>query len=497
MHIDYTWPNATCCCMIASEYIGGAAPPTHSACRLPPGPERLVVAGVDCLVLCQALTSATLVLVMVSMQAVPLVWACTDGMRVLGAELAIPRPSRYAVAKRWAELMLPGAGAVTYLGGRATSGAQIYVAPTAYLPPQGAVATTPASRRKLQAAGRRMAWLSVAAMAGTATFELLSHAAFACAGLRGDTGALPLSALPGSDAAFRFGVTSVRSLVQAPADLPISPTRLDSVLARCFQQGRYLADLLTSDGSVDCDYLAEWAEQIVPPPLSEIPHGILDRLPSFDTPRYDGIALPAIPAPRKLDWLQRMPQQPPMPREHCIRSPEQLMPHWRWRAVQRWLMIMLADLVCVRDLGTSCERFRPRVLVMGQDALFPEYRNRIYDFRNSPSQCATYLDNHAPIEHTLKVDYFQRRLADYPNQRILSFIVHGVRPLADVELQTVLVPHLMSLANGFQSVVDELKRMSSPELGWYSMHPPLPVLANLWSWGGHTTTQTREPCAQM
>ena len=52
--------------------------------------------------------------------------------------------------------------------------------------------------------------------------------------------------------------------------------------------------------------------------------------------------------------------------------------------------------------------------------------------------------------------------SDYPNQPILSFIVDGVRPIADVELQTVLVPHLMSLANGFESVVKELKRMSAP-----------------------------------
>ena len=150
------------------------------------------------------------------------------------------------------------------------------------------------------------------------------------------------------------------------------------------------------------------------------------------------------------------------------------MPAWRWRKVERWLRIHLEDMICIRDEGKACERHRPHVLVIGQTELFEWARGYVWDFRHSPSECATPLDTHAPLEHTLNTDYFRRRLRDYPNQRILSFIVEGVRPRADVELQTVLVPHLMSLANGFDSVVKELKRMAAPELGWYSMHASFP-----------------------
>ena len=44
-------------------------------------------------------------------------------MHVLGAELALPSPMRYMyiVAQRWADAMMPGAGAVTYLAGRSTA----------------------------------------------------------------------------------------------------------------------------------------------------------------------------------------------------------------------------------------------------------------------------------------------------------------------------------------------------------------------------------------
>ena len=218
--------------------------------------------------------------------------------------------------------------------------------------------------------------------------------------------------------------------------------------------------------------MAEWAAQIAPPPLAELPTGILDRLPSFDTSRFDTVAFPRIPPPHRLPWMPRAPRQPPPPAGFCPRSPSDLMPAWRWRGVERWLFMHLADMVCIRDQGTDCERLRPGTKVIGQEALFEQARGFVWDFRGEG--CGVPLDFHAPLQHTLNVEYFQQRLADYPNQRILSFIVEGVRPIADVELQTVLVPHLMSLANGFESVVKELKRMAAPDLRWYSMHSNFP-----------------------
>ncbi|KAL1524888.1 hypothetical protein AB1Y20_019767 [Prymnesium parvum] len=150
------------------------------------------------------------------------------------------------------------------------------------------------------------------------------------------------------------------------------------------------------------------------------------------------------------------------------------MPEDVWQRVEKWLHATLADLICIRDEGEACERHRPNVLVVGQDELHPWARGMIWDFRKSPKECATLLDFHAPLDHTLNVEYLRQRLKDYPNQQIVAFIADGMRPWADVELQTVLVPHLMSLAKGFPSVVKELKRMSAPDLRWYSNHADFP-----------------------
>ena len=150
------------------------------------------------------------------------------------------------------------------------------------------------------------------------------------------------------------------------------------------------------------------------------------------------------------------------------------MPPRVWAKVESWLYRMLKDLICVRDEGVDCDRHRPHTLVIGNAELYPEYQGRVYDFRDLRGGCAKVLDFHAPLELTLNADFFRSRLANYPNQRILSFILEGVRYQADVELQTVLTPHLLSLANGFDSVVKELKRMSSSELRWYTAHADFP-----------------------
>ena len=421
------------------------------------------------------LSSACIVLLLVCMQATPLLWACTSGSRVVGAEFALPAASCYALARRWAESMLPGAGSVTFLGARHAVGkALIYVSPTAFAPPPAAVARTPAARRRLAASGVQMAWMSAKALAGVAIFDVAAHALFACSALRGPMGDLPDGALPGTDATFRFGVTAVRSLVERPAHLPTEPTPLESAMGRCFQEARYLNDLLMSDDSVDCDYLAGWAAQIRPPELSEFPAAVLGSLPTFAAAHFDSVAMPAIAAPPTLAWLERKPRQAPPPSVLCPRRASDLMPRWQWRRVQRWLGRHLADLECIRDQGADCERSRPPVIAVGQGVLHEWARGVVWDFRQSPLECATPLDFHAPLEHTLNVPYFQRRLSNYPNQQILSFISEGVRPLADVELQTVLAPHLLSLAGGFKSVVKELNRMSAPELGWYSRHADFP-----------------------
>ncbi|KAL1530135.1 hypothetical protein AB1Y20_001051 [Prymnesium parvum] len=236
-----------------------------------------------------------------------------------------------------------------------------------------------------------------------------------------------------------------------------------------------LTSALLGDSSEFSLDMQEWAAQISAPPLNEIPTGLLDSSPVFADRRLDRLTFPPVYKPPKLGWPPRIRPSQPLPQPYvCPRRAADLMPSDTWRRVERWLSRTLDDLICIRDEGEGCKRSRPGVLVIGQSDLHPWARGVVWDFRNSPKVCATPLDFHAPLEHTLNVEYLTHRLRDYPNQQIVGFIAEGMRPWADVELQTVLVPHLLSLVKGFPSVVKEIKRMCAPELRWYSTHADFP-----------------------
>ena len=81
------------------------------------------------------------------------------------------------------------------------------------------------------------------------------------------------------------------------------------------------------------------------------------------------------------------------------------------------------------------------------------------DFRALPD---THLD----------LSYLKRRLRYYPDQYLAANILEGVRLDADVELQSVWVPHLTSLPFGYASVGKELRRLRS--MGWYEFFSSLP-----------------------
>eukprot|EP00965_Chrysotila_dentata_P072482 2394584-Pleurochrysis_carterae.AAC.1 len=87
-------------------------------------------------------------------------------------------------------------------------------------------------------------------------------------------------------------------------------------------------------------------------------------------------------------------------------------------------------------------------------------RGVVWDFtfeRNA--SCGVPLDFTAPIETHLNLAYIERRMRGYPDQRLVSYLLEGVRLEADVELQTVLIPHLTSLPAGYDSVRSEILRL--------------------------------------
>eukprot|EP00965_Chrysotila_dentata_P011558 378281-Pleurochrysis_carterae.AAC.1 len=82
----------------------------------------------------------------------------------------------------------------------------------------------------------------------------------------------------------------------------------------------------------------------------------------------------------------------------------------------------------------------------------PWARGTVWDFtfERHPT-CGTPLDYSAPLETHLNVTFLASALADHPDQRLLAYLLDGVRLEADFELQTVLLPQLTSLPPGYES----------------------------------------------
>ena len=448
----------------------------HAMCRslscsdLPDSPEHLVRVA--------DLSAACTLLCLVCLQAQPLVWAHVNGFQLLGVEMELPACDRLTLARRWAETLMVGASATTFLATRLTLATKavvsVFVAPVAYAPPLRTIVASQTHRRRLAASGAGMAWLSASALRGTAVMAIVMHALFVCSSLRDATCALPSAALPDDEGAFRFGVTRVRSLFQGPSRLPGAASSAELALARCQFADEDLRRCCLADDSCWKEDLRAWAEQIKAPPVGDIPSRLFDELPTFHDASLRLVPFSPIRPPPELPRLPRKPPQSPAPRGLCYRSPADQMPPFVWARVTRWITKMGNDLVCMRDHGAQCVRDPPGILAISRHSLYPAGRNFIWDYRRSPQECATPLDFNAPLDMTLDAAYFTRRLASYPNQRLLGFIQHGVNPDAQVEHHTVLAPHLLALGAGFSSVAKEIRRMASSELGWYSFHADFP-----------------------
>lgn len=111
----------------------------------------------------------------------------------------------------------------------------------------------------------------------------------------------------------------------------------------------------------------------------------------------------------------------------------------------------LTDLTSIRDQladGVAPEdirRGRRHAIAIGQTEISEWARDRVWDCR---SACCVLSDFHAALDTHLDLTYLESRLRHYPDQYLAANILEGVRLDADVELQSLWVPHLSSLPFG-------------------------------------------------
>lgn len=442
------------------------------------GPGGLGLAPIDL----RSAAEAASVLIFVCVVGQPLVYAHVNGYSVYGVSMPL-RESRPACMTAIQALVRTMAGALcfAYMVGEYLAGLRLFAAPIAARPAPAAVIRDPRSRLRASRAGAAFMWMTLCALRGCPVEDAAARAILSAETFAGPTAQLADSGFGAQARAagrsFLFGKTPPEYLLaRPPLNAGLGPP-----------SWRALAQLVSADselmsalGEAAWDtLLSGWREAIRPVDIGEIPPGLLADLPSFADERLDSAPLSLVPEPASTPWLPRPPRQREV-EGHCPRSVGDLMPEDTRQRVYAWLQLNLDDLLAMQRAtlaGESlAERRRPSPLAIGQEELHPWARGVVWDCR-PPTRalhegCCVVADFHAPFESDLNLELFRRRLHGYPDQTLVANLLEGARLDADVELQTVLVPHLTSLPKGFASVEKELRRLHA--MGWYAFFSDFP-----------------------
>ena len=456
----------------------GLAVPATAA---PPAAEGGVLSELTAaqLVTLAALSANGVALLFVATLLQPLVFAHVNGFQVLGAELptSAARSTPMRLLERWAELAFSAKGlATTFMIGRyRDDGPRLGVCLLPFAPPAAMIVRTVAQRRWRLSLGATFAWCTLASMAGTALADPIARALAGVAAFVGPV-TYTADALHEGELlhpVFQVGATPVASMAGLrPLTYDTSSVGHWMVQDAAYQQ--LLRSALESRVGAGEQLLHGWAERIRPPP-QELLDLLHIRLPDMLAADLLGLPYSASYVPPTTPWLPRMPAQLPAAPPHCVRSAMELLEQPAQRRVHAWLSRALDQLVCIEEHSpehVGCELLRPPPLALGQEALRPWARGRVWDLTFERAPCAIPLDMTLPIETHLNLAFLRRRLEGYPDQNLVSNLLDGVRFEADVELQTVLVPHLISLPKGFTSVRNELYRLQT--LGWYHFFDNMP-----------------------
>ena len=108
----------------------------------------------------------------------------------------------------------------------------------------------------------------------------------------------------------------------------------------------------------------------------------------------------------------------------------------------------------------------------------PEARGIVWDLRRMDEGIIQPVDFDAPLQSHFNLQQLSEELSDWPDQELGSFLLLGVRYKADIDYQVVLLPHLVSLREGYSSLMAEVdKYREAGSLVWsllLSSLSPLP-----------------------
>jgi len=123
-----------------------------------------------------------------------------------------------------------------------------------------------------------------------------------------------------------------------------------------------------------------------------------------------------------------------------------------WDRMDAWFQNNALDLQWMRTHGAGCSRpHKQRPLVKAQSDMVPEARGTVWDLRRASEGHIEPRDFTAPIKSDLNLEFLKPLLSTCPDRELVSHIMGGVDYKVDLPLQTVLLPHLYSLAHAVGS----------------------------------------------
>ena len=139
--------------------------------------------------------------------------------------------------------------------------------------------------------------------------------------------------------------------------------------------------------------------------------------------------------------------------------------------LKSWLSSNLQDIEDMRTNGTSSARqFKPHPLILSESDMVPEARGVIWDLRNPES--IVPLDYSTKLSSDLHLDFLRVLMSSCPDKELRDHILRGAHFKADLPMQTVLLPHMKSLAGRVDLVQKEIERLRG--LGWHDVFDTIP-----------------------
>jgi site-specific DNA-cytosine methylase len=254
-------------------------------------------------------------------------------------------------------------------------------------------------------------------------------------------------------------------------------TKLTAAIERDALAAELLRVAISAEGrNCDVAYRANflaWRDSIKPLPMSEMPSGLQFELDDF---MHTALLATTVPEPCPVPHTTWLPLalQPLPPADFKPTKLEHLLLPWAIKDIETWMRQQMEFLHDIVEQGHNAERKSNEALALGEDAWQPAARGIVWDLRGLKDGVIVPLDFQAPIQSHLNLGLLRADLADWPDQELLSFLVEGVRYKTHLAPQIVLLPHLISLREGYASLLKEVHKYT--DMGWYGLFSTIPFL---------------------